>query len=257
MYQNSIYLSLILLLAGCSQSQKTDQAAETANAEKAVENQAVENLTANPHANPPIDCPLHKAGLDPTKMKPFEETEKYIQFLEREDRKIWQKPEEVVESMALTGSERIFDIGAGSGYFTFPMSQKLTTGRVFAGDVEPEMIRHIHHTAMSKGIENIEVRLISQTAPEVPEAIDLVFMCDVMHHIAEPEQWMAGITKQLPEGAAFHMIEFKKGDIPSGPPEEHRIAPERLKEIAAKAGLRFDHEVEGLLPYQYYLVFKK
>jgi hypothetical protein len=41
---------------------------------------------------PPIECPLRKAGIDKTKLKPFEEVEKYVEFLERPDRAKWQKP---------------------------------------------------------------------------------------------------------------------------------------------------------------------
>lgn len=208
-------------------------------------------------SNPPVDCPLRKQGLDPTQMKPFEQMEAYIQFLEREDRKIWQKPEDVVEQIHLTGNERVLDLGAGSGYFSFPIAQKLTTGRLFAADVEPEMIRHIHHKAMLEGVQNIEVKLIDSKAPEIPENIDIVFMCDVMHHIANPIEWMTGIVKQLPSNAQFHIIEFKPGDIPNGPPESAKIAPEKLLEIARSAGLVLDRQVGDLLPYQNYYIFKK
>ena len=208
-------------------------------------------------SNPPVDCPLRKQGLDPTQMKPFEQMEAYIQFLDREDRKIWQKPQEIVDQMQLKGNERVLDLGAGSGYFSFPIAQKLTSGRLFAADVEPEMIRHIHHHAMLKGIQNIEVKLIDPQTPEIPENIDMIFMCDVMHHIAAPVEWMTGIVKQLPNGAQFHIIEFKQGDIPNGPPENAKIAPEKLLEIAKSSGLKLDHEVKDLLPYQNYYIFKK
>ena len=208
-------------------------------------------------SNPPIDCPLRKQGLDPTQMKPFEQMEAYIQFLDREDRKIWQKPEEVVDAMQLKGNERVLDIGAGSGYFSFPIAQKLTSGRLFAADVEPEMIRHIHHNSMLNGIQNIEVKLIDPQKPEIPENIDVVFMCDVMHHIANPVEWMSGVVRQLPDGAQFHVIEFKQGDIPNGPPESAKIAPEKLLEIAKASGLALDHEVKDLLPYQNYYIFRK
>ena len=227
------------------------------NAQKPSEEAPMAHGHVHDPSNPPVDCPLRKQGIDPTQMKPFEQMEAYIQFLDREDRKIWQKPDEIVENLHLNGSERVLDLGAGSGYFSFPISKKLTTGRLFAADVEPEMIRHIHHNAMLKGIQNIEVKLIDPQKPEIPENIDLVFMCDVMHHIADPVEWMTGIVKQLPSNAQFHIIEFKQGDIPNGPPESAKIAPEKLKEIAAKSGLVLDHEVENLLPYQIYYIFKK
>ena len=267
----------IMMVAGCSGKKPQEQVSEQ-QAPQVVQNEISKNETPDSQvvkadepmpavveahgmvhdpSNPPVDCPLRKAGLDPTQMKPFEQMESYIQFLEREDRKIWQKPDEVVEQIQLKGDERVLDLGAGSGYFSFPIAQKLTTGRVFAADVEPEMIRHIHHKSMLNNVQNIEVKLIDPKTPEIPENIDIVFMCDVMHHIADPVDWMTGIVKQLPENAQFHIIEFKQGDIPNGPPEAAKIAPEKLLEIAKSSGLELDRQVTDLLPYQNYYIFKK
>jgi len=63
-------------------------------------------------AHPPIDCPLRKRGLDPAHLRPFEDTAKYIAFLERPDRAAWQKPDAVVAALGLTGKETVIDIGA-------------------------------------------------------------------------------------------------------------------------------------------------
>ncbi|WP_146524459.1 hypothetical protein [Novipirellula artificiosorum] len=60
---------------------------------------------------PPIECPLSKAGIDKTKLKPFEEVEDYINFLERSDRAEWQKPEAVVQALELKGTETVVDLG--------------------------------------------------------------------------------------------------------------------------------------------------
>ena len=224
--------------------QNSQQEAQEAKADESAPNPESHHPMVHDPSNPPVDCPLRKQGIDPTQMKPFEQMEAYIQFLEREDRKLWQKPDEVVAQMGLTGNERVLDLGAGSGYFSFPIASKLTSGRVFAADVEPEMIRHIHHKSMLNGVQNIEVKLIDAVKPEVPENIDIVFMCDVMHHIADPVQWMTGIVKQLPENAKFHIIEFKQGDIPNGPPENAKIAPEKLLDIAQQSGLVLDNEIK-------------
>ena len=78
---------------------------------------------------PPIECPLRKAGIDKTKLKPFEEVEKYIKFLERPDRAKWQKPEAVVQALGLKGTETVVDLGSGSGYFTFRLSKAVPKGR--------------------------------------------------------------------------------------------------------------------------------
>lgn len=245
-----------LCACGCSQKAETPQAQAEAAPAQAKAAPAQAPIVHDP-MNPPVDCPLRKAGIDPTQMKPFEQIEAYIAFLERPDRVIWQKPKEVVDSLELKGNERILDLGAGSGYFSFPFSEKVPQGRVFAADVEPEMIRHIHHNAMLKGIQNIEIRHIDAVKPEVPENIDLVFMCDVLHHIANPIEWMKGVVSQLPTGTRMAIIEFHEGDIPEGPPASVKISKAKIMEIATSAGLTLHQENAELLPYQSIYIFKK
>ena len=86
-------------------------------AEKTGSSNKAEKSVALVHdpSHPPIDCPLRKQGIDPSNMKPFEEVEKYINFLEREDRAIWQKPDEIVAALRLSGDETVVDLGAVSG----------------------------------------------------------------------------------------------------------------------------------------------
>ena len=212
---------------------------------------------AHDPSNPPIDCPLRKQGIDPAHMKPFEDMEKYIAFLERPDRAAWQKPDEVVAALGLRGTETVVDLGAGSGYFTFRFAKALPEGKVVAADTEAEMVRHIHHRAMTEGVQNIEARLIDPAAPEIPGDTDLVFVCDVLHHVPDRAGWLAGLARSLRSGARFALIEFKVGDLPTGPPEAVKIPRAQLLELVTKAGFVLDSEHAELLPYQVFLVFRK
>ena len=189
-----------------------------------------------PQHVPPIDCPLRKAGIDPGKLKPFEEVEKYIQFLERPDRAKWQKPDEVVKALGLKGSETVVDIGAGSGYFSFRFAKALPKGKVIATDTEPEMIRHIHHKAMSEGIPNVEPRIAKPDDPGVPKDADLVFICDVLHHVPNRPEWLKKLHAEMQKGARLVIIEFKSGKLPEGPPESVKIATPEVIRLCKEAG---------------------
>ncbi len=212
---------------------------------------------AHDPAHPPIDCPLRKLGIDPLHLRPFDQVEKYIAFLEKPERAIWQKPDEVVKALGLTGTETIDDVGAGSGYFTFRFARALPHGRVIAADTEAEMIRHIHHRAMSDGIQNIQAVLIKPDDPEVSKDADWVFICDVLHHVPDRSAWLHRVASQMKTGARLALIEFKQGKLPQGPPESAKIPRALLIELATKAGLRLEGEKTTLLPYQVFLVFKK
>jgi ubiquinone/menaquinone biosynthesis C-methylase UbiE len=190
-------------------------------------------------------------------LRPFDDVEKYIAFLERPDRAIWQKPDDVVAALGLGGSETLVDVGAGSGYFTFRFAKALPHGKVIATDTEAEMVRHIHHKVMSEGIKNIRAILTKPEDPEVTLDADWVFICDVLHHVPDRPVWLGRISSEMKPGARLAIIEFKEGTLPEGPPASAKIPRAELLSLAARAGLGLDSEKLGVLPYQVFLVFKK
>ena len=205
----------------------------------------------------PIDCPLQKQGVNVDHMEPFEDTEKYIAFLERKDRLSWQRPEAVIEKINLRGDERIADVGAGSGYFTFRFASKVPRGKVYAIDVKPEMLRHIHHKSLSKKITNIEIMLAAYNDPNVPLDSDVVFICDVLHHVEERPTWVKKLYSEMKAEAVLVLIEFKEGPLPEGPPEQIKISREDIVSVFVKAGFTKMSEDIHLLPYQNIYLFVK
>ena len=126
-------------------------------------------VTSGEGAKAPIDCPLRDKGVAHEHKTPFGNTEKYIDFLERQERVTWQKPGVVIETLKLKGDEKIADVGAGSGYFALRFASALPRGRVYAIDVDPAMIHHIRHRAMADTIDNVEVILSEPDDPKVPK----------------------------------------------------------------------------------------
>ena len=100
--------------------------------DKNLPGQQRSEINANTTGNPPIECPLRKQGINPHDLKPFAETQQYIDFLERRDRAVWQKPGAVIKELHLSGAEKIADVGAGTGYFTFRIARAVPTTSVAA-----------------------------------------------------------------------------------------------------------------------------
>ncbi len=215
------------------------------------------HAAAHDPANPPIDCPLAGHGASPSSMRPFAETEKYIEFLERPDRAVWQKPDEVVRALSLRGTETLEDVGAGSGYFTFRFAKALPSGRVIATDVDPEMVRHIHHKVLTEGIANVAVVLANADDPGISSTADLVFISDVIHHVANRETWLRKGYAEMRPGARLVVVEFKEGKLPQGPPESVKIPKAKLVAMLQAVGFKLVSDRPDLLPYQTFLTFEK
>jgi len=256
-----LFLVVITLVIGCSKSsnhanQFPPLSTATAEAKKIVESKSPQ-LDSQNSVNPPINCPLRKQGINPHELKPFEDTQKYIDFLERKDRAVWQKPDEVIQELHLLGAEKIADVGAGSGYFTFRFARALPEGKVYAIDIEPEMLRHIHHKAMTEGVHNVEVIKSTPDDPKIPAGVDLVFVCDVIHHVKDPDLWLKKLSSQMKRGTHVVVIEFKEGDLPEGPPAAAKIPRKKLIAMITENNFKLEMDKSDFLPYQEFLIFIK
>ena len=213
--------------------------------------------TGGEESKTPTDCPLRDKGVAHKHATPFGNTEKYIAFLEREDRVTWQKPGAVVEALKLAGDEKIADVGAGSGYFSLRFASALPRGRVYAIDVDPAMIHHIRHRATEESIDNVKAILASPEDPKVPNDAEIVFICDVLHHVENKSRWLQKIHAEVKKGARLVLIEYKEGDLPEGPPEWMKMSPQEVTSTALGAGFTHVSTDNDLLPYQTIFVFEK
>jgi SAM-dependent methyltransferase len=98
--------------------------------------------------------------------------------------------------------------------------------------------------------------LIKPDDPGLPEAgVDLVIVVDTWHHIDERVSYLAKVGRGLKAGGRVAIVDFKKGSLPVGPPDEHKLAPDQIVDEFKRAGWSVVRRDEELLPYQYVLVF--
>jgi ubiquinone/menaquinone biosynthesis C-methylase UbiE len=180
----------------------------------------------------------------------------YIAALEDPKRDAYQKPNEVMAALAVQEGEAIADIGAGSGYFTMRLAQHVgPTGRVYAVDVDPDMIRHLHARVRDAGVLNVVPILARPDDPLLPQRVDRFVIVDVWHHVEDRPGYLARMKKLLKPGGQIVMIDFHKRDLPVRPPASMKIAREDLLKEMQVNGFELVKE-HAFLPYQYFLVFK-
>jgi ubiquinone/menaquinone biosynthesis C-methylase UbiE len=179
----------------------------------------------------------------------------YIAALEDPERDAYQKPDQVVAALGLRPGETVADVGSGSGYFALRLAQGVGgSGRVYAVDVSPDMVRHLNRRVRDARLTNVASILAEPDDPLVPEAVDRFFICDTWHHVEKQEGYLALIKSLLKPGGQVVMIDFHKRELPVGPPPAMKIAREDLVRQLEGAGFRLAGE-HTFLPYQYFLVF--
>ncbi len=169
----------------------------------------------------------------------------------------WQQPEKVIDSLGIRAGDRIADVGAGGGYFTFRLAEATgPEGRVYAVDVDRDMTEYLRERARDEGAENVEVILAEYHDPLLPEAgVDLVFVCNTYHHIEERWDYFANVQKYLRPGGRVAIVEY----VPQGWFQRifpHSTSAEEIRREMEQAGYDLEQE-HGFLSRQSFLVFTK
>lgn len=180
-----------------------------------------------------------------------------IDALENESRDDWQKPVQVVEALHIEAGSTIADIGTGSGYFV-PFLSKATgpDGRLFAVDIQQEMLAFVERKAGENGLDNVTTVLSQENDTRLEAgAVDLALLVDVYHELRSPKVLLSNIRSVLkPDGRLAVVDFFSNKDVPVGPTRRYRVPRQRLIAEAEASGFELVEE-HSFLPYQYFLVF--
>jgi ubiquinone/menaquinone biosynthesis C-methylase UbiE len=166
----------------------------------------------------------------------------------------WQKPHEVIQALKLSPDAVVADIGAGTGYFAVRLAHMTPQGRVYAVDIEPDMVKYLRERASKSGLANLEAVRGAPDDPRLPAKVDLALMVDVYHHVGGREAYFRRLAGALKPGGAVAIIDFTL-ESKVGPPRSSRIAASQVKAEMQRAGYVLATE-HTFLPNQYFLVFR-
>ena len=180
-----------------------------------------------------------------------------MMWLERPSREVEEEPDTTVEQLELQSGDTVADIGAGSGYFSFRIAKQVPQGKVYAVDIQPEMLDAVSFFKEENGITNVETILGQEDSPNLPEAsIDLAFMVDAYHEFSYPREMMEGIVKALKPGGRVVLLEYRKENPLIMIKPLHKMTQKQVKKELKAVGLKWQTTKE-FLPEQHFLVFSK
>ena len=160
------------------------------------------------------------------------------------------------EELKLKPGMAVCDMGSGNGYHTLPMAEAVgPTGKVYAVDVQPEMIVLLNERAAEKGITSIQTIIGEYHDPKLPpNSCDLILLVDVYHEFSHPEPMLTGMKKALKPGGVICLVEFRAEDdtVPIKP--EHKMTKAQIHKEMTANGLKLVREFDGL-PWQHMMFF--
>ena len=184
----------------------------------------------------------------------FQDAEAWAKQFDNPERDGWQKPDTVLEFVALEPTEHIADVGAGTGYFAVRFASR--AAKVLAVDLEPDMVEYLTQRAAKEGLDNLSAQLGQAEGPALSEPVDVVFLCNTYHHVADRPAYFAKVAASLKEGGRLVLVDFKPDAPPEtpGPPPKHRVSIDQVQ--AELKGWELTRSDVDSLPYQYLLEFK-
>jgi len=178
-------------------------------------------------------------------------SDEYARVLEDPSRDTWQKPQAVVLALDLKPTDTVADIGAGTGYFARRFA--LHAGRVYAVDIDEKLLAIVR----SKAPANLQTILAAPDDPHLPpDSVDMIFFCDVLHHIENRPAYYVRIAKVLKPSGRIVVVDFYKTPLPVGPPESMKLSDQEVIAEFRNAGFNLSKRLD-ILPYQYFLFFER
>ena len=180
-----------------------------------------------------------------------------IDWLEREEREMEENTSLLLKNLAVKPGMVVADIGAGSGYHSALLSKMVGTGKVFAVDVEPEMIAYLNQRIKQEKLLRIVPVLSTEQKVSLPEnTIDMMLLVDVYHEFSFPYEMALSMRAALKPGGKLVLVEFRAED-PTVPIKTiHKMSEaQAIKEFKA-AGFAFHKNIDNL-PWQHCMVFIK
>jgi ubiquinone/menaquinone biosynthesis C-methylase UbiE len=177
-------------------------------------------------------------------------------WLERSERDDEEAPDVALNVLKIAKGSSVADIGAGSGFITERLSARVgPAGRVFANDVQPQMLQMLARRLATRRITNVTLVQGTIDDPKLDLAsVDLEIMVDVYHELSQPQAMLRHLREALKPGGRLVLLEYRKED-PTVPIKfEHKMSVAEAKMEIEAEGFTLA-KVDEALPRQHILIF--
>lgn len=158
-------------------------------------------------------------------------------------------PIEIIEKeLNLKDPTNLVDYGAGTGFFTAEIAELYPKARIFALDIESQMVDYINENIDTTNIFPLEIE--DNQMPFTENDIDAVWSIAVYHEMKNPEKWLRNVYRTLKPGGKLLIIDWARNQNPefkAGPPIEHRVDENLVIDTLKAQNFKNIGQIIGLL----------
>ncbi|MEO9462914.1 MAG: class I SAM-dependent methyltransferase [Marinomonas sp.] len=162
------------------------------------------------------------------------------QFQNEDVRDSRGEAQKVMDLAAISDGMTVADIGAGEGYYTVRLAQRVgEDGRVLAQDIDRDALERLGSRVERERLENISIKLGAEDDPQLPhDSFDRIFLVHMYHEVTEPYAFLHRLWPALAEGGQVIVVDTDR------PTDQHGIPPLLLSCEFAEVGFRLIEFVE-------------
>ncbi|MCB0719404.1 MAG: methyltransferase domain-containing protein [Bacteroidetes bacterium] len=179
------------------------------------------------------------------------------EWMQQQDRDTAELPDRLVENLDLKQTDVVADIGAGTGYLTLRIAPVVPYGKVYAVDIQPEMLDSIRVAVDSLHLTNVQTVLGSDKSPNLPaNSTNVALMVNSYHEFYYPWEMMHAIFGALKPGGRVVVIEYRGEDATIDLSPLHKLTEAQIRKEMEAIGFEYRNR-RDILPRQHFVVFQK
>jgi arsenite methyltransferase len=179
----------------------------------------------------------------------------YAQFLENRERVERMEVARVVSALGLKPGQLVVDLGSGSGLFTRALARSVApNGTAYAVDIDPALLKIVETSAKRSAIKNLTTVLAAPDDPKLPQAVDVIFICDTFHHLPDKPTYARTLYRYLKPGGRVAVIDFTS-DWPGGH-DAMRYTQDDLERWMTGAGFARDQSFD-FPKNSFFIIYRK
>ena len=163
----------------------------------------------------------------------------------------------VLATIPILKHHHVADIGCGPGYFTVPLAKYVFDGKVWAFDVQEEMVDACKNRVEAARLSNVEFAVSEEVKLPVETAsMDGAFLAFVFQEVSSRKRLMREVCRTLKKGGWMTIMEWHKVETDYGPPIKRRIPEPDMRQMTESLGMRFTARLD-INPEHYMIVMRK
>ncbi|MGF7078971.1 class I SAM-dependent methyltransferase [Mucilaginibacter sp. UYCu711] len=178
-------------------------------------------------------------------------------WLERNTREQEENTKKAIAKLPITAASVVADIGAGTGYYTFPIAAKVPQGKVYAVEIQQPALTFLKQRSTQLNLNNVIVVRGGEKSPNLPDnVIDLAIMVDVYHELSYPHEMLQAIRRSLKKDGKLLLLEYRAEDPTIEIKPLHKTSIYQLNKELNANGFHLKQDGE-FMPIQHFLVYQK